>query len=99
MTLVYGEDYDYDESSTAAPRDWDYRGEGAPGLKPDVCVSQPLGGVEWILSVRQPDYGWREETHRAVIALAVNDWKNSSPREVRQMELQLEVELTKALLR
>ncbi|GBM33519.1 hypothetical protein AVEN_273014-1 [Araneus ventricosus] len=97
---VSSADYDdYVEPTTAATRDWVYRDEGAPALKPDVCVSQPLGGLDWILSVRQPDYGWREETHRAVIVLAVNDWKNLTPQEIRQMELQLEVELTKALLR
>ncbi|CAL1299617.1 unnamed protein product [Larinioides sclopetarius] len=94
------DEYDnYDEPSTEASRDWDYQPESYPATKSDVCVPQPLGGLDWIISVRQPDYGWREETHRAVIALAVNDWQNLAPQEIRQMELQLEVELTKALLR
>ncbi|KAF8776888.1 uncharacterized protein CG3556-like [Argiope bruennichi] len=94
----YGSYDDFDDPSEAN-RDWGYRGEGTPAEKPNVCVSQPLGGIDWILSVRQPDYGWREETHRAVIVLAVNNWKHLTPQEIQQMELQLEVELTKALLR
>ncbi|GFS81217.1 uncharacterized protein NPIL_159291 [Nephila pilipes] len=94
------EDYfiDYGESSGLAAKKWD-SSEETDTLRADVCVPRPLGGIDWILSVRQPDHGWREETHRAVIALAINNWEHLTPREVRQIELQLEVELTKALLR
>ncbi|GFT02770.1 uncharacterized protein NPIL_329991 [Nephila pilipes] len=94
------EDYfiDYGESSGLAAKKWD-SSEETDTLRADVCVPRPLGGIDWILSVCQPDHGWREETHRAVIALAINNWEHLTPREVRQIELQLEVELTKALLR
>lgn len=48
--------------------------------------------------MRDPDYGWREHTHRAMIALAVNDYRGEGD-EMKKMELQLEIELTKDLFR
>ncbi|GIX66947.1 uncharacterized protein CEXT_311831 [Caerostris extrusa] len=91
--------YDFDDYESPSSGEFGYGEESVPLRNADVCIPQPLGGVDWILSVRQPDYGWKEETHRAVIALSVNKWPNLPPQEVRQMELQLEVELTKSLLR
>ncbi|KAG8183806.1 hypothetical protein JTE90_027732 [Oedothorax gibbosus] len=65
----------------------------------ETCVAAPLGGVDWLLSVRQKDYGWKEDTHRAVIVLAVNEWGPASKEDIRLMEHQLEVELTKAYVK
>ncbi|XP_035216269.1 uncharacterized protein CG3556-like isoform X2 [Stegodyphus dumicola] len=63
------------------------------------CITVPLGGVEWILAQRRPDYGWKQDTHRAIIALSVNGWKNVPKSEILQSELQLCVEITDALMR
>ncbi|GFY63098.1 uncharacterized protein TNIN_188361 [Trichonephila inaurata madagascariensis] len=76
---------DYEESSGLISKKWDSPDETGT-LKADVCVPQPLGGIDWILNIRQSDHGWKEETHRAVIALAVNNWKHLTPQEVRQIE-------------
>lgn len=65
----------------------------------DVCNPGPKGRVPWIIHVRDSDYGWREHTHRAMIALAVNDYRGTEKDEMKKMELQLEVELTKELFR
>ncbi|XP_035216267.1 uncharacterized protein CG3556-like isoform X2 [Stegodyphus dumicola] len=65
----------------------------------NICYVEPIGGIEWILHKRRSDFGWKEDTHRAIIALAVNDWKNVPQSDIRQNELQLEIEITRALLR
>lgn len=63
-----------------------------------MCQPGPKGRVPWIIHVRDPAYGWREHTHRAMIALAVNDYRGEGD-ELKKMELQLEIELTKDLFR
>lgn len=70
---------------------WNYQG--------DVCVPAPKGRVPWILHVRDADYGWKEHTHRANIAVAVNRLDNFTDDELGKMALQLEVEITRALFR
>ncbi|XP_042903054.1 uncharacterized protein CG3556 isoform X3 [Parasteatoda tepidariorum] len=77
----------------------DFNGTGAsPALT--SCPAPQLSGVEWILHIRQPDYGWKENTHRAIIALVVSNWENFvSTSERLLMEHQLEVEISRSLLR
>lgn len=48
--------------------------------------------------MRDTEYGWKEHTHRANIAVAVNRY-NKTGDELGKMSLQLEVELTRALFR
>ncbi|XP_054717482.1 uncharacterized protein CG3556-like [Uloborus diversus] len=65
----------------------------------DSCPQIPAGGMEWLLHVWNPDLGWKSETPRAIIAMAVNGWLDKDDVTIKQMELQLDLEITKFLLR